>query len=130
MTTTPTSYKLQAQDRYYNASSPEYVNSSPITVSVFAADISPLKVAMDKGFNTTITGIAAGGKKPYRYQWYAEAPNQTSLTASEANTLLGVGNSIGEAQNSRRYSSLAGNVSPARTASNSRQRTTRARRSL
>ena len=114
------SYVLRANDSFDKT---ESINSSVINVSVFAADISPLKAAMDKGFNTTITGIVAGGKKPYRYQWYAEAPNQSNLTipgtgsllgsglpcvvhvdcgmsAAEANALLGNGTAFGEAQSS------------------------------
>ncbi len=114
------SYVLRANDSFDKT---ESINSSVINVSVFAADISPLKAAMDKGFNTTITGIAAGGKKPYRYQWYAEAPNQSNLTipgtgsllgsglpcvvhvdcgmsAAEANALPGHGTAFGEAQSS------------------------------
>ena len=66
------------------------------------SQIYPISQSITEGQNTTISdnGII-GGLSPYTYQWYVSnisSPTPTTANALEANILLGVGTSLGEAQ--------------------------------
>ena len=43
-------------------------------------------------------GVPTTGTPPYTYQWYWSVPGSSSLTATEGNTLCGLGTGSGEAQ--------------------------------
>ena len=43
-------------------------------------------------------GVPTTGTPPYTYQWYWSVPGSSSLTATEGNTLCGLGTGFGEAQ--------------------------------
>lgn len=109
------SYKSISGFHYYNATIYLNPNTKSTTVA-YPASLStsgsnfaviraqpfvvvlPVKQAVDKDQNATIRSAIYGGMLPLTYQWYAEAPGNTSFTAAEADALLGNGTTSGHAQ--------------------------------
>ncbi len=82
------------------------VPASPYPSTYYTAPtlgaLSPSSQSVSPGANALITDHGlSGGISPYSYQWYASTngvPSATSANAAEANALLGIGTSNGEAQ--------------------------------
>ncbi len=64
------------------------ISTSPSYVPPIIAQPQPAQQTADQGQTVTISDQGAElGTTPYSYQWIAEAPSQSSYTASEANAL-------------------------------------------
>jgi hypothetical protein len=87
-------------DSNVSLSPPEVLPSSYVNPTMAAPSPSSQSVAQGGSATINDTGLL-NGTSPYTYQWYAAyngLPTKTSANALEANTLLGIGTTLGEAQ--------------------------------